>query len=184
VIDRPLPPLEELRGERAVLRRIRAADAAHFAEGVNDPDVQKFSGIPLTHTEDTARQAIEEVFPERWRTGEGGHLAIADPETDELLGSVLLFHLEWPDARAECGFWLRAAGRGRGAASDAVRMATAWGFAEVGLMRIEAFTDVDNFGSQRVLERTGFEREGLLRSYAAREDVGRIDAFVYGLLGV
>ena len=183
MIDRPLPPLEELRGERALVRRIRAADAAHFAEGVNDPDVQKFSGIPLTHTEDTARQAIEEVFPERWAAGEGAHLAIADPDTDELLGSVLLFQFHWLDARGECGFWLRPAGRGRGAAAEAVRLVTAWGFSELGLQRIEAITDIDNFPSQRVLERNGFEREGQLRSYAPREDVGRTDCFIYGLLG-
>jgi RimJ/RimL family protein N-acetyltransferase len=182
VIERALPPLEALRGERAVVRRIRGEDAPAFAEGVNDPDVQKFSGIPLLHTEETARQAIEEVFTERWGAGDGAHLAIADPESDELLGSVLLFHFNWPDARGECGYWLRPAGRGRGAASEAVRLVCAWGFSELGLERIEATCDVDNLGSQRVLERSGFEREGRLRSYAAREDVGRIDAFMYGLL--
>lgn len=182
MIERPLPAFEALRGERAVVRRIESRDAPAFAEGVNDPDVQKFSGIPLRHTEETARQAIEEVFPERWATGDGAHLAIADPDTDELLGSVLLFQLHWPDARGECGFWLRPAGRGRGAAAEAVRLVTAWGFSELGLQRIEGIADVDNLSSQRVLERNGFEREGLLRSYAPREDVGRTDCFIYGLL--
>jgi RimJ/RimL family protein N-acetyltransferase len=182
VIERPLPPFEALRGERAVVRRIRGEDAAAFAEGVNDADVQKFSGIPLRHTVQTARQTIEEVFPDRWGAGDGAHLAIADPETDELLGSVLLFRFHWVDARGECGYWLRPAGRGRGAASEAVRLVCAWGFSELALERIEAICDVDNAGSRRVLERNGFEREGRMRSYAAREDVGRTDCFMYGLL--
>ena len=59
---------------------------------------------------------------------------------------------------------------------------TAWAFSELGLQRIEGIADVDNFSSQRVLERNGFEREGRLRSYAPREDVGRTDCFIYGLL--
>lgn len=182
MIERPLPALEALRGERAAVRRIKSCDAPEFAEGVNDPDVQKFSGIPLRHSEETARQAIEEVFPQRWATGDAAHLAIVDPDTDELLGSILLFQFNWPDARGECGFWLRPTGRGRGVAAEAVRLVTAWGFSALGLQRIEAITDVDNIASRQVLERNGFEREGQLRSYAAREDVGRTDCFIYGLL--
>jgi RimJ/RimL family protein N-acetyltransferase len=63
-----------------------------------------------------------------------------------------------------------------------VHLLTGWAFSELGLQRVQAITDVDNFASQRLLEAVGFEREGLLRSYAPREDVGRVDAFIYGLL--
>jgi hypothetical protein len=47
--------------------------------------------------------------------------------------------------------------------------------------RVEALVDPDNVVSQRVLERVGFHREGLLRSYLAFE-TGRVDAFIYALL--
>jgi RimJ/RimL family protein N-acetyltransferase len=46
---------------------------------------------------------------------------------------------------------------------------------------VEALVLQDNFASQRVLEKAGFRREGLLRSYLVIGD-GRADALIYSLL--
>ena len=47
--------------------------------------------------------------------------------------------------------------------------------------RLEAWTEAENLAEQRVLERIGFRREGVLREVGWRDGAWR-DAVVYGLL--
>ncbi|XWS68376.1 hypothetical protein CRYUN_Cryun04dG0084700 [Craigia yunnanensis] len=49
------------------------------------------------------------------------------------------------------------------------------------VVRLEAFVDVDNKGSQRVVEKVGFEKEGMLRKYAYLRGKLR-DLFLYSFL--
>lgn len=49
------------------------------------------------------------------------------------------------------------------------------------LERLEAFVDVDNKGSQRVLEKTGFLREGILRKYTVLKVKSR-DLVIFSFL--
>jgi ribosomal-protein-alanine N-acetyltransferase len=66
---------------------------------------------------------------------------------------------------ASVGYWLSAAANGRGLATAAVRDIIWAAFGELGLHRVEAGTLLDNFRSQRVLERCGFVRFGVAPSY-------------------
>ena len=66
---------------------------------------------------------------------------------------------------ANVGYWVDEARNGRGLATQAVADVVERAFGELGLHRLEAGTLVDNVASQRVLERNGFERIGLARSY-------------------
>jgi RimJ/RimL family protein N-acetyltransferase len=50
------------------------------------------------------------------------------------------------------------------------------------LRRLQVHTNTENVASQRVAERAGFTREGVLRAYNARSDGTRADAVVYSLL--
>ena len=102
------------------------------------------------------------------------------PETDRAVGQLTLLLTRQPGS-ATLGYWLIEAARGRGLATQAVTTATRWAVNEVGLSRIEAFVEPDNRPSMRVLERAGFVREGLLRSYLVLEQA-RSDAVVYSLL--
>ena len=47
---------------------------------------------------------------------------------------------------------------------------------------MQADPDLENVASQRVAERAGFTREGVLRAYNGRRDGTRADAVVYSLL--
>ena len=67
--------------------------------------------------------------------------------------------------RAVLGYWLGAQETGKGLMTEAVRALVAYGFRELRLHRIEAASIPENVPSIRVLERTGFEREGYMRSY-------------------
>jgi RimJ/RimL family protein N-acetyltransferase len=69
------------------------------------------------------------------------------------------------DRRAEIGYWVARETRGRGVASRAVVLLGGWLFEALGLARLQTHTETDNVASQRVAERAGFTREGVLRSY-------------------
>jgi ribosomal-protein-alanine N-acetyltransferase len=63
------------------------------------------------------------------------------------------------------GYFVDETRAGRGFATSAVAEATAFAFGALGLHRVEAGTGVGNLASQRVLERNGFTRVGLLRKH-------------------
>ena len=67
--------------------------------------------------------------------------------------------------RAVLGYWLGEEHTGKGFMAEAVRALVAYGFRDLRLHRIEAASIPENVPSVRVLERTGFEREGYMRSY-------------------
>ena len=68
-----------------------------------------------------------------------------------------------PEWTAELGYAVAEAARGRGVATQALRLLTDWAFAE-GILRAELIISPDNEGSKRVAERAGYVYEGLLRS--------------------
>jgi RimJ/RimL family protein N-acetyltransferase len=77
---------------------------------------------------------------------------------------------------------MAAGSRGRGICTRALRVLSRFGLDELGLQRLELITDPDNVASQRVAEKVGFQREGLLRAHLRHPD-GRIrDSVMYGLL--
>ena len=57
-----------------------------------------------------------------------------------------------------------------------------WALPEMRLGRLQLCADPENVASQRVAERAGFIREGLLRAYSGRRDGTRADAVVDSLL--
>jgi len=82
---------------------------------------------------------------------------------------------------AELGYWLGRRFWGRGIASAAVKAVVAYFFAEGRYCRLHAHTFEGNSASQRVLEKCGFEREGLLNKAIFKN--GRfLNVVLYGLV--
>ena len=70
------------------------------------------------------------------------------------------------ERRASVGYRLAYDCWGKGITTAAVRVAVAEAFEKwKELERVEAIADAENVGSQRVLEKAGFRKEGLLRRY-------------------
>ncbi len=65
---------------------------------------------------------------------------------------------------ANLGYWVRTARTGRGIATAVVLLLADFGFKELKLNRIEIMVDIENKRSQRVAEKTGAVREGILRN--------------------
>jgi ribosomal-protein-alanine N-acetyltransferase len=83
--------------------------------------------------------------------------------------------------RAELGYWLVKDHRGVGLATTGTQAIVHFGFAELGLKRIEATAAAHNARSQQVLDRSGFTREGFLKSYQIK-DGNLIDVYLFSIL--
>ncbi|HEY7196123.1 MAG TPA: GNAT family protein [Gaiellaceae bacterium] len=128
-----------------------------------------------------------EAFAEQlrwWNEGTNAMFSIDAAGHDERVGfSRVMLGLVNPFGFAEIGYVLFAPGRGRGYASRTVRLLATWIFDDLGIGRIQARTRADNIASQRVLERTGFHREGLARGGHVLPVSGeRIDTVMWSLL--
>jgi RimJ/RimL family protein N-acetyltransferase len=174
----PSPPLAD---PVVALRPWRPQDAPDLLRGFGDPVVQRFSW-PLEHyTAADADAFLAGREPGRLRGEELSFALVAPGGDGALLGGGSLHAVELHEARAAVGYWLVPAARGRGVASRAVRLMAGWAFAALGVARLELTCAPDNAASQRVAERCGFTREGLLRSHM-RFKGARRDTLVFGLL--
>lgn len=164
------------------LRAWRESDVPDNLMAFADAVVQRFSWPhSRAFTEDDARTFFDER-EQRRLDGREISFALVYPQDEELvLGGGSIHELDLEQARAGIGYWLAAPARGRGVATNAVRLMSDWAFAELGLARLEITCAPDNVASQRVAERAGFVREGVLRSHIAFKG-GRRDTVVYGLV--
>ena len=176
----PDPPLTD---GVVLLRRWEESDLGCVEEASRDPSIPAGTTVPAVFTRDAGLAWIER----QWRRaddGEGLSLAIAEAETGEALGVVVLLLRPNGGRRAgtaEIGYWVIPRARRRSYGSRAVGLVAQWGLTDGGLVRVEALVVPENVASQRVLDGAGFQREGRLRSYLVVED-GRADALIYSLL--
>jgi RimJ/RimL family protein N-acetyltransferase len=173
----PRPPLAD---ELVRLRPWSEADDEPARRATQDPLIPRHTGVPENQTVLEIRRWRAEQEPARV-SGESLFLVIADPRTDELLGSISLMRFEWADHRAEIGYWVAPWARRRGVATRSVRLLSRWALTDLGLGRVNLYTDPDNPASQAVAERCGFTREGVLRSYQERKG-RRYDLVSFSLL--
>ena len=133
-----------------------------LAPMLEDPDVRRHTFVP---------DPPQAGFARRWLDGyeKGRHdgtregFAVVDAE-GTLLGLALAPRIEREARTVELGYLVAPEARGRGIATEALRLLTAWAFQELAAERIELKIAAENPASQRVAERCGYLREGVLRS--------------------
>ncbi|MFM7121402.1 MAG: GNAT family N-acetyltransferase, partial [Gammaproteobacteria bacterium] len=81
---------------------------------------------------------------------------------NRLVGACGLNAVDMTNLRANLGYWIASSESGRGLVTRAVRQLIHWSFAETALERLEIIAAVGNVRSQRVAERVGAAREGVL----------------------
>lgn len=108
-------------------------------------------------------------------------LAVTLRDGGRLIGNVGI-RMEHDDSHAaEIGYELAPDEWGRGYATEAARAMVRFGFDELGLHRIGAWTVADNVASGRVLRKLGMTVEGRLRDY--QQFKGRYwDVMMYGMI--
>ena len=157
------------------LRPWREADIPAIVEMCDDPEVARFTRVPSPYSEQDAREFLAgEVMAH-----EMSFAIVSVDDEDDVLGSMGLH--DAGEGRGQIGYLVAARARRRGVASRALRLLAEWALTEAGLPRVQLFTRVDNVASQRVAERAGFRREGVLRSHMLLKGE-RHDAVIFGLV--
>jgi [ribosomal protein S5]-alanine N-acetyltransferase len=112
----------------------------------------------------TAYRAMRRAVTHRARVGTSVPFAIR--VDGRLAGQVTIDNIVRGAMRSgHLGYWIDRAVAGRGMASLAVALVCDHAFGSVGLHRLQADIRPENLPSQRLVERLGFRREGLLRRY-------------------
>lgn len=171
--------IPRIQTKRLLLRPFCLYDAKSYYSLASDPEILKGTDQPHELDEASAREWII-GHPEYWQRRKDLFLLITSLETREILGSVSLFTHERHN-KAELGYWIAHKAWGKGYATEATEAIVKFAFDTMKLYRIEANHLVKNASSGRVIEKLGFQYEGLLRG-AYLKDGSYEDLKYYGLL--
>ncbi len=157
-----------------LLRPWSEQDVPALVEACNDPEIARW--IPLIPSPYTEADALAFV---------GGQInedySLAISRDGDLVGAIGL-SVNQDGNRGRIGYWVAAPARGGGVCTRALRALSRWALAELGLRRLELITDPDNLASQRVAEKVGYRREGVLRSHLLHPDGRLRDSVMFSLL--
>ncbi|KAL8481692.1 hypothetical protein ACS0TY_027455 [Phlomoides rotata] len=168
--------MEKLYDSDVTLRSLDISDADAAVQWYTDEKVSRFCSWDAFTTKEAAVQYfLKNGITHPW------HKAIC--VSGRAVGSVSVSPFQGKDkCRAELGYVVASEYWGKGVATRAVKMAAAAVFAEWDhLERLEAVVDVDNPASQRVVEKAGFKREGVLRKYYLLKGKPK-DAVIFSIL--
>jgi len=171
----------EIRLDDIILRDLMLKDKALYYEMMRDEEVVQYL------SDEDIPDSIEETEKEIkfW----GGLFyrklsvfwALADSKTDDFMGTIGYNSWNVFNGRAEISYDLMRKYWRKGIMSKALHNAIIFGFKRMQLTRIEARTMPDNIPSQKILEKIGFKKEGMMRNY--RIIRGKpVDVLMYSLL--
>ncbi|MBR5226916.1 MAG: GNAT family N-acetyltransferase [Clostridia bacterium] len=168
--------------ERLILRQIEAKDAEDLCELLNDEKVQEFlSGIPANYTLDMAKDYINNNLSKEYLKKDFYDWAIEEPNTHKLIGRISVYKFDDYRRMANLVWYIIPTVRGKGFITEAAKEVV--GFLQnVGFERIEAFANIENIASIKVMEKIGMQYEGTLRKYDCKRDGTLYDAKMYSLI--
>ncbi len=182
------PPLldivEELRGQRVVLRRAGDADAEEMFTIIRDSAerIKQWMPWPDSHkTIEDTREFIRRSASD-WMLHSSMGYTLFERESGVMLGGIGFHVHDWQIAAFEIGYWLSDTAEGHGYASEAVRVLTTYLFDSLGARRIMIGCDARNSRSSRVPERLGYVLEGCLRGDRPDVDGNPRDSLIWAML--
>ena len=158
------------------IRRFEKTDIPKKVEWINNPENNQFLhyDIPIS---------VEST--EKWFDSHAGDDTRYDAviEADGVpVGIIGLLEIDRKNSKAEYYVTIgETSYKGKGVAKAASRLILEYGFETIGLNRIYLFTEIENVAAQKLFERLGFVREGVMR----QDIVSRgkyVDRIVYGFL--
>lgn len=157
-----------IRVKHFVLRPFRRGDEASLVRHINNPKIYRNTlRIPYPYRMRDAREWVRKCrTANHARKKTDVNFAI---EIDGgVAGGIGLSHIV-PRHKAEIGYWLGEEYWGKGIMTEAAKRVTRFGFKNLRLKRIYAGVFPRNRASMRVLEKAGYEREGILRKQARKK---------------
>lgn len=157
----------ELETERLRLRVPRRRDLVPLDEAIREtlPDLVRW--LPWAHAahgRSDTRAYLRDARAARLRRT-ALELVIEDRADETLLGVISVHRIDWARRCAGIGYWVRRAAWGKQVATEAGAALVEYALRELELHRLEAHVAPGNRASQRVVEKIGFEREGIAREF-------------------
>ena len=171
-------PPEGLRRDGVVLRYAVLDDVDAVVPAFTDLELREAGNLP-PFDRDGLIASLDEM-PVLAEMGRLLALAAVDAGTNDVLGGGTLHHLDIERDIVEIGYFVLPHARRRGVATITARLLAEHAFS-LGIMRVAAYVNVGNTASERVLERAGFTREGIVRSLPV-PDGRRVDKTLFSLL--
>jgi RimJ/RimL family protein N-acetyltransferase len=180
VFGRPPPVLFATSGDHELrLRAMEEDDLDAIEATCRDPETRRWTSLPTDYRRRDAESFLE-YCRQAWAGGTAAGYAIADRQ-DRYVGTIDLRLSPTDPLLADVGFMTAPYARGRGHQTAALAALCAWGFAVLGLARVEWRATVGNVASRRVAEKVGFTVEGTARRALTHRGT-RVDAWVGGLI--
>lgn len=154
------------------IRRSSVGDARRVVEAVRASAAELTRWMPWAHAGyslEDSRMWLD-LCREGWEKGTQYSFAAFDVVTGELVGDCSISQINRMHGFANLGYWVRSSATGQGLASTLARRVARFGIEELALNRLEILTALDNLASQRVAEKAGATREGVLRSRLVMRD--------------
>jgi len=142
-----------------------------------DPEIQRWTGVPSPYLREHSSGYLERVAAEREAGTSLAFLAV--DEEGALLGNFSVMELDRRPGYGEIGYWVAKDARGKGVATRAVVLLRDYAASELGLELIELIIHEGNTLSKRVAERTGFLDIGEKRIAPRQEGATERDHMVY-----
>lgn len=172
---------KRLETERLILRPFRLEDAESCVRNwAADPKVYRY----ISQEAQTAKDVYDwlSTADEAYASPETYYWAIVEKSKGEVIGEIFVddfgsrnrwCELDWKIGRA---FW------GQGYAAEAAAAVIQYLFCQVGFHRIQAKCCVENSASERVMQKAGMTKEGILRGYFDAKDGRWRDVAMYAVL--
>ena len=153
-----------IEGERIYLRALARRDAtATYAEWMNESAINQFLESRFAHHDIASLQAFIDAARGDPLTLLAGIFLKGD---ERHIGNIKLGPINMAHRRGDIGLLIGDTGCwGKGFATEAIALISAFAFEQVGVHRLTAGAYADNEGSARAFERAGFHREGLLKDH-------------------
>jgi len=161
-----------------LLRMPTADDIDELEPAFADPELREAGNLPEM-TREEMRVGLAQL-PAMAASGRILALIAVDAQDGGLAGGGTLHHLDAERAIVEIGYWVLPRARRRGVATRTARLLAEHAFG-LGIERVAAYVNVGNVASERVLERAGFRREGVVRSMPVPSG-RRVDKTLFSLL--
>lgn len=170
----------QLETDRLIIRPLDENDVPALFPIMNDPEVTGNLLIPHPYPQDRVLMWIRNSR-DAMDTDERYELGVVPKDIDRAIGICSLYRVSWEHLSAELVYWIGKPYWGRGYITEAARKVLEFGFLDLGLERICVGCFTRNKASARVIEKLGFQYEGLARA-EYRKGKERFDAFHYAML--
>jgi len=155
-----------------LLRPYEGGDVEHSYQAAWESIAEGSLWMPWCHADYSIEEsrAWIESRPEAWEKGTDYDCAIIDARDSTFLGGCSLNHIDRINCRVALGYWVRTSRTRQGIATAAASLLIEFGFNKLKLNRIEITAAVGNKASQRIAEKVGAKREGILRNHMVVRD--------------